>query len=184
MEKLDIKNIALNELKAYKNNPRRISEEAINAVANSIKNFGFKVPVVVDKDNVIVAGHTRVKAAEKLGLTEVPCIVADDLTSEQIKAFRLADNKTSELSGWDFEKLDLELEEIDFDMSEFGFNINLDTENYIDDLMGGMDGASKDMNSEFFSITFTIEKEYKEKFDSFDKKELKEALIKLVSGSA
>ena len=97
---MNIKNILIKELCEYENNPRRISERAIDAVAASIKNFGFKVPVIIDKDNVIVCGHTRVKAAIKLGLKEVPCIVADDLTPEQIKAFRLADNKTSELSSW------------------------------------------------------------------------------------
>ena len=118
---MKVKYIPITEIHAYENNPRKIPEKAIEAVTASIKNFGFKVPVIIDKNNVIVCGHTRVKAAEKLGLKEVPCIVADDLTPEQVKAFRLADNKTSELTGWDFEKLDLELEELDFDMSEFGF---------------------------------------------------------------
>lgn len=118
---MKVKNVSVAEIKAYENNPRRISESAIEAVSNSIKEFGFKVPVIIDKEKVIVAGHTRILAAQKLGLLEVPCIVADDLTPEQIKAFRLADNKTGELSGWDFEKLDIELEGLDFDMSEFGF---------------------------------------------------------------
>lgn len=121
---MKIVNVAINKLKAYENNPRRISDSAIDAVAESIKDFGFKVPCVVSVDNVIITGHTRVKAAEKLGLKEVPCIIADDLTPKQIKAFRLIDNKTSELTGWDFEKLDLELEEIDFDMSNFGFELH------------------------------------------------------------
>lgn len=122
---MKIVNVAINKLKAYENNPRRISDEAIDAVAESIKNFGFKVPIVIGVDNVIVTGHTRVKAAEKLGLKEVPCIIADDLTPEQIKAFRLVDNKTSELTGWDFEKLDFEFEGLpDFDMSEFGFELH------------------------------------------------------------
>ena len=114
----------IDELKAYDNNPRRIPEEAVKAVANSIREFGFKVPVIVDKENVVVAGHTRILAARELELQEVPCIVADDLTPEQIKAFRLADNKTCELSGWDFERLDIELDELadlDIDMSQFGF---------------------------------------------------------------
>ena len=118
-----MKNIPIEEIKEYENNPRRIPEEAVNAVAASIREFGFKVPVILDSENVIVAGHTRVLAAKKLGLSEVPCIVADDLTPEQIKAFRLVDNKTNELTGWDFEKLDLELEELNFDMSDFGFEI-------------------------------------------------------------
>lgn len=121
---MKILNVKISELKAYENNPRRISDKAIDVVANSIKEFGFKVPCVITSDNVIVTGHTRVQAAQKLGLKEVPCIVADDLTPEQVKAFRLIDNKTSELSGWDFEKLDFELEELpDFDIGNFGFEI-------------------------------------------------------------
>jgi len=91
-------------------------------VAESIKEFGFKVPIIVDKDNVIVAGHTRLRAAKKLGMKTVPCIVADDLTPEQIKAFRLADNKVSEFSEWDMDLLTSELKEIDFDMDIFGFD--------------------------------------------------------------
>lgn len=112
------------ELKEYQNNPRN-NDEAVEAVAESIKQFGFKVPIVVDNKNVIVCGHTRKKAAERLGLASVPCIVADDLTDEQIKAFRLADNKTAELAEWDFEALEKELAELtafDVDMSAFGFD--------------------------------------------------------------
>lgn len=124
---MEVKNIAVKDIKEYANNPRNISEGAISAVAESIKAFGFRVPIILDKDNVIVAGHTRLLAAQKLGLGEVPCIVADDLTPEQIKAFRLVDNKAGELSGWDFERLDLELGELmnfDIDMSKFGFICN------------------------------------------------------------
>lgn len=108
------------ELIPYENNPR-LNEEAVKYVEASIKEFGFKVPIVVDKDNVIVAGHTRWKAAERLGMKTVPCIVADDLTPEQVKAYRLADNKVSEFAGWDFEKLDLEMDNINLDMGQFGF---------------------------------------------------------------
>lgn len=111
----------INELVIYENNPRK-NDEAVKYVAESITQFGFKVPVIIDKDNVIVAGHTRVKAAKKLKLKTVPCIVADDLTPEQIKAFRLADNKVSEYSEWDVPKLDLELMDIDnIDMISLGF---------------------------------------------------------------
>ena len=120
---MDVKEISLADLKPYENNPRR-NDSAVDAVAKSIKEFGWKQPVVIDSDNVIVCGHTRFKAAQKLGLEKVPCIVADDLTSEQIKAFRLVDNKTAELAGWDFEKLDAELASLDgltFDMKDFGF---------------------------------------------------------------
>lgn len=108
------------DIHAYENNPRK-NDNAVDAVAASIKNFGFKQPIVIDKNNVIVAGHTRVKAALKLGLTEVPCVIADDLTDEQVKAFRLADNKTAELAEWDLDKLSEELKFIDMDMEEFGF---------------------------------------------------------------
>lgn len=112
----------LDQLTPYEFNPRN-NENAIDAVANSIKEFGFKVPIVVDKDGVLVAGHTRYEAAKKLGLQSVPCIVADDLTPEQVKAFRIADNKTGEKASWDEELLSKELSGIldDFDMTDFGF---------------------------------------------------------------
>lgn len=111
----------INELKPYGNNPR-INDEAVEKVAESIKEFGWKVPAVIDKNNIIVAGHTRYKAAQLLGITKIPCIIADDLTEEQINAFRLADNKTAEFAQWDLEKLAAELEEIEnIDMQTFGF---------------------------------------------------------------
>lgn len=119
---MKVKNLAIEKLVPYENNPRN-NEAAVDYVANSIKEFGFQVPIVVDKDNVIVAGHTRYKAALKLGLTEVPVVVAEDLTPKQIKAFRLADNKTAEKASWDFEKLAEEIEGLDteIDLTEFGF---------------------------------------------------------------
>lgn len=115
---------SVDELIPYVNNPRN-NDGAVDAVASSIKNFGFKVPIVVDKQNEIVNGHTRLKAAKKLGMEKVPCIIADDLSEEQVKAFRLADNKVAEIATWDFELLESELAELsDFDMSEFGFDIS------------------------------------------------------------
>lgn len=113
----------IEDLKPYENNPR-FNDEAVQYVANSIRQFGFKVPMVIDKDNVIVAGHTRYKASMELGLKEVPCIVADDLNEEQIKAFRLADNKVSEKATWDFELLDEELQDIiNINMEDFDFKV-------------------------------------------------------------
>ncbi|HEY8405840.1 MAG TPA: ParB N-terminal domain-containing protein, partial [Acholeplasma sp.] len=106
---LVIQNKLVDDLIEYENNPR-VNDEAIDVVGRSIKEFGFKVPVIVDANNVIVAGHTRVKACKKLGIKEVPCIIADDLTEDQLKAFRLADNKTHEFALWDDEKLFKELE--------------------------------------------------------------------------
>ena len=110
----------LADLIPYENNPR-INDDAIDVVAKSIKEFGFKNPIIIDKDNVIVCGHTRRLAAIKLGIKEVPCIRADDLTEDQINAFRVADNKSSELSTWDLDKLKIELGNIELDMSDFGF---------------------------------------------------------------
>lgn len=121
--------VRIEDLKPYEKNPRRIPEKAIKAVANSIKEFGWKSPVVIDKDNVIVAGHTRYKAALLLGLSEIPCLIADDLTPEKIKQFRLADNKTSELSSWDLELLDFELQDFKFEMTKFGFEAKKEISN-------------------------------------------------------
>ena len=98
-------------------------------VANSIKEFGFKNPIIIDKNNVIIAGHTRLESAKRLGMKEVPIIHADDLTEEQVKAFRLADNKVSEKAEWDFNMLDAELADLDINMEDFGFDkldINID----------------------------------------------------------
>lgn len=122
---MEIIEVGVGDLKPYEHNPRN-NDDAVAAVAKSIEEFGFKVPIIIDKDNCIVCGHTRMKAAMVLGLEKVPCIIADDLSEEQIKAFRLADNKVSELATWDMEALEKELSELDemdldFDMSDFGF---------------------------------------------------------------
>ena len=120
---MDVKNFQLDELRPYEKNPRK-NDGAVNAVAKSIEQFGFKVPIVIDADNVIVCGHTRYKAAQKLKLESVPCIIADDLTPAQIKAFRLADNKTAELATWDFEKLTAELNSLTSELAkEFSFEL-------------------------------------------------------------
>nr|DAR14745.1 MAG TPA: adenine specific DNA methyltransferase [Caudoviricetes sp.] len=111
----------LDEIWPYENNPR-VNDGAVGAVAESIREFGFQQPIVVDRDGVIIAGHTRYKAAQKLGLTEVPVVVAGNLTDEQVRAYRLADNKTGELAEWDFSALEEELAGIgELDMSLFGF---------------------------------------------------------------
>lgn len=118
---MQIVNKKIGDLKPYERNPRN-NEAAVPYVVKSIEQFGFKVPMVIDSNGVIVAGHTRFLAAKELGMTEVPCIVADDLTEEQIKAFRLADNKVAEKASWDFELLESELAELpEFEMADFGF---------------------------------------------------------------
>ena len=117
----------LSWLKPYANNPRD-NESAVEPVAKSIKEFGFKVPIVATSDGEIINGHTRFKASKRLGLEKVPVIIADDLTDEQIKAFRLADNKVSEFSKWNEAKLRDELKQLEMDMAEFGFEFTELTE--------------------------------------------------------
>ena len=122
---MNVKNLKISELKPYENNPRN-NDGAVQYVANSIKQFGFRVPIVVDKDNVIVSGHTRYRAAIELGLEEVPVVIADDLTPEQAKAFRLADNKTAEKASWDYSKLGEEVKDLldldlPYDLTDIGF---------------------------------------------------------------
>ena len=124
----------IDEVIPYEKNPR-FNENAIDAVARSIKEFGFRSPIIVDKNNVIVAGHTRLLSAKKLGLTEVPVVIAADLTPEQVQAYRIADNKTGEIAEWNYELLPLEIKELqeaDFDLSLLGF----DTEE-LDKLLNG-----------------------------------------------
>lgn len=121
---MNIKTVPLEQIMPYAKNPRN-NDGAVEATANSIKEFGWQQPIVVDKEGVIIVGHTRFKAAKRLGLKQVPVTVAENLTGEQVKAYRLADNKTSELADWDENLLASELEELkdlDFDMPEFGFD--------------------------------------------------------------
>ena len=134
MNKMNIVYKKVDDLIPYENNPR-INDNAVEKVANSIREFGFKVPIIIDKENVIIAGHTRLKASEMLGIDEVPCLIADDLTEDQVKAFRIADNKVSEYSTWDMTKLNMELEDILTDMGQFGIEMFNDDDFEID--LGG-----------------------------------------------
>lgn len=125
---LNVKMMPIGDVVPYEKNPR-LNDQAVDAVASSIREFGFKVPIVVDGKGVVVSGHTRLKAAKALGLDEVPVIVADDLDDTKIKAFRLADNKVAELADWDESLLIKELEELtdlDYDMGQFDFELDLD----------------------------------------------------------
>ncbi len=121
---MEIKNMKIADIHPYEKNPR-FNDDAVDAVAKSISEFGWRAPIVVDKDFVIVCGHTRWKAAQKLGLTEVPIHVASDLTPEQIQAYRIADNKTAEIAEWNYDLLPLEIKELqgaNFDLSLLGFD--------------------------------------------------------------
>ena len=122
---MQVQSMKIDEVKPYAHNPRN-NDDGVEAVANSIKEFGWQQPIVVDKDNVIIVGHTRFKAAKKLGLDKVPVVVASNLSDEQVRAYRLADNKTGELTDWDMGLLDDELGDIaDIDMSDFGFDLDI-----------------------------------------------------------
>ena len=130
-DKLEVMQKKLDEIRPYYNNPRH-NDDAVEAVANSIREFGFQQPIVVDSDGIIIVGHTRLKAAERLGLETVPVVVAD-LDEEKANAYRLADNKTGELASWDLQALEVELGKIDMDMSQFGFEF-VDPEEIIESL--------------------------------------------------
>lgn len=132
MNKREVVYLNLEDIKPYENNPRN-NEYAVEKVVNSIKEFGFNNPITVDKDYVIVTGHTRYEASKILDLKQVPCLILKDLTEEEIKGYRLADNKTGEFSAWEFDKLTKELAEIEnIDMSSLGFNIQFEDLGVID----------------------------------------------------
>ena len=165
----------IGEIKPYEKNPRK-NDNAVDAVASSISQFGFKNPIVIDGNNVIICGHTRYKAAQKLGLDTVPCVVADDLTDEQIKAYRLADNKVSELAEWDFDLLSEELDDVfDIDMIEFGFISNSGS-NFIDDLYEQMVGEHN-VEQNTFGMTFDFDKKYEVALNNYVKEHGKQHII-------
>ena len=130
---MEIKNLDINLILPYKNNPRKISDTSIEKVANSIKNFGFRQPIVVDKNNIVVVGHTRLQASRKLGLQQVPVLVADNLSEDQINAYRLADNRTNEESQWQNDLLKLELQDLQF--KNFDLNLTAFDDFELDDLL-------------------------------------------------
>lgn len=134
---MEIMYLPTGELKPYPKNAKRHPPEQVEHIANSIRAFGFRQPIVIDADNVVVIGHGRLMAAKKLGMDSVPCIRADDLTEAQIAALRLADNKTNE-SEWDFSELEAELDGLDFDMGQFGFN----------DMLGGANPIPDNLDSD------------------------------------
>ena len=168
----------LDELVPYEKNPRK-NTKAVKYVANSIKEFGFKVPIVIDENNVVVCGHTRLLASKKLGLEKVPCIIADDLTDEQIKAFRLADNKVSDKAEWDLNLLNDELDDIlSFDMSDFGFDI------FSMDDINELDGYNeKEDEREHFSKTFVFPIEKKKQIICYLKKHQNEIVEQIIKES-
>lgn len=149
---MNIVTLPLADIHPYAKNPRK-NDEAVKNVAASIREFGFLVPLVIDQNHEIVAGHTRYKAAQSLGMTEVPCVVADELTEDQIKAFRLADNKVGEMAQWDMDLLPLELADIMLPMTDFGFE-SISDEDFSDNFT--LDAGEK---KPFQQISITVHDE-------------------------
>ena len=172
---MEVLNLKIDDIKPYENNPRN-NLDAVDATANSIKEFGWQQPIVVDKDMVIIAGHTRLLAAKKLGYKEVPVVVASNLNKEQVRAYRLADNKTGELAEWDVSLLDEELESIiDIDMSDFGFDFD-DTE--VDDI----DVSDKDLSETFnekyeLKVTCDNESQLEELYNELTERKLECSIL-------
>tara|TARA_Y100000593_G_scaffold94776_1_gene195946 strand:- start:15911 stop:16507 length:597 start_codon:yes stop_codon:yes gene_type:complete len=163
---MQVNNININEIKPYNKNPRDISDKAIDSVAHSIKEFGWQQPIVVDKDKIIVVGHTRFLAAQKLNFSEVPVVIADQLTEEKIKAYRILDNRLNELSGWDEELLNIELKDLenaDESIRELlnileEDEINIDDSQFLDNMSENVTKEEKvklDME-EYQSVTFVM----------------------------
>lgn len=176
--------LEINSLNPYENNARK-NDATIPYLKNSIQRFGFRVPLVIGKGNVVVCGHTRLIAALELGMEKLPCVRADDLTDAELKAFRLADNKVQELSGWDFEKLDAEMKQlkIDFDgdMVDFGFGDSGFEDSEIDGLdEDGMGADNFDSDNSRFSATFIFPIEFKSEFDRFVKENKKDKVVEII----
>ena len=174
---MNIINLPIKEIIPYERNPR-INDPAVDSVAASLEEFGWQQPIVIDENNVVIAGHTRLKAAKKLGMKKVPCVKAEGLSKEQVAAYRLADNKTSETSDWDYSLLDIELQELDdlgFDMEPFGF-YNIEYDAIIDSIAGDSVGYGP----ETFDVTFTFPLVHEDKMNKYIKKYTKEPLTELL----
>lgn len=164
---MTIKWVDIEAIKPYDNNPR-INDRAVDAVAASIKQFGWNQPIVVDRNNVIIAGHTRYRAALTLGIKQIPVKTAE-LTNEQATAYRIADNKTAELSSWDSERLSVEMGDIhDIDMRDFGFTDNdifdFDTSDQIDDTDSHSQPPTESDDEQEKRIIITYRTEQEESF--------------------
>ena len=178
----------IDELIPYENNTKKHDDTQIRNVAESIKQYGFVQPLVIDKDNVIVIGHCRYEASKTLGMEEVPCVLVDNLTEEQVKALRLVDNKTNE-SEWDMDALLEEIDGVDLDGFDQLFTLNefnLEDISYIDDLMEN-DFGSKDESKEYFSATIILPISISEKFKKVNnkqegKQEIVTAIVETVTG--
>ncbi len=182
-------NVKIDKLKPYKNNARTHNEKQIEKIANSIQEFGFINPVLIDSEYGIIAGHGRVKGAELLGMDEVPCLFIEDLTEEQKRAYIIADNKLALDAGWDYELLQIELNELDdlnFDFTLTGFdNLELDDESLFSmDEISEVDGYDENEDErEYFTKTFTFPTEKKNQIICYLKKHQNEIIEQIIKES-
>ncbi len=177
MKQTDIMNVIqkpVSEVIPYENNPRR-NAQAVHDVAESIRRYGFQQPLVIDREGVIVVGHTRFLAAKELELDTVPCVVSR-LTDEQNRAYRLVDNKTAEGAEWDFAKLEAELDSLDFGGFDFGFKT---ADQYFDHILND-EFATRDAQSDRFAVTFHFPSDSKATVDDYLKAHGKESLEKMM----
>lgn len=178
---MNIQQVAIDKIRPYENNPRN-NDGAVEAVANSLREFGWQQPIVVDMDGVIIAGHTRYKAAKTLGMQEVPVVYAN-LPPEKVQAYRLADNKTGELAGWDFSKLQQELDElqtVEIDMEQFGFAESM---SFIDEFANSQqeeNGDKYELKNEYFGMTFVFNRAYEPQLNDYIKKFGKDEIVKMI----
>jgi hypothetical protein len=178
MADLKVKEWATGDVHPYPGNPR-INDDAVQAVAESLKEFGWKQPIVVDADGTVIAGHTRLKAAKRLGMETVPVIVASDLTPEQVQAYRLADNKVGELATWDMGKLGEELDGLlDFDMGRFGFVGGFDALATLE--AEGLGREIADVAAEEFNVTLTFPAYAKQEVMAHIKNEGKGSIVRRI----
>ena len=158
---MNIKNIKIGDLAPYEKNTKKHDAKQIANVAESIRQYGFVQPLVVDAHNVVVIGHCRLLAAKKLKMTDVPCVCVDDLTDEQVRALRIVDNKSNE-SPWDFDLLGDELADIDLSGFDFDFGIELEGEDYSPDEFGDDFSLPNGDKPEICQMTFTLHQRQKE----------------------
>lgn len=152
--------VPIDQVKPYENNPRD-NDSAVEITASSIKEFGFQQPIVVDKDNVIIVGHTRLRAAISLGLKKVPIVIADKLSNEQVSAYRIADNKASDYAIWDNKKLLDELEALEKSAVYTGF----DTSEYFEDVLDEQDNEPIENNNEGVTMSLTFSTQNEQTFE-------------------
>lgn len=157
---MKVQNVEIGKLKPYEKNNKKHNQTQIANVAESIRQYGFVQPIVVDKNNVVVIGHCRLSAAKKLGMDEVPCVCVDDLTDEQVRKLRIVDNKTNE-SEWDFDNLKVELPDLDF--SDFDFDFRIEEEkDYSQEDFGDEFTLPDGDKPEICQMTFTLHQKQKD----------------------